>query len=63
MIGSKKRNDIAMIGSKKREAMMIGSKHMAGRNPLAISSQSSDAQQKSVLEKMTKTGHNLGLYA
>lgn len=65
MLGIKKRNDIQMIGNKKRNAMIIGMKHKANQ-PMPTSSPTQDVsvgQQKSVLEKMTKTGQNMGMYS
>lgn len=65
MLGIKRRSDSMIIGSKKRSNMaMLGSaKNMQAKNPLAISTGTSAAQQKSVLERMTKTGQNLGEFA
>jgi hypothetical protein len=65
MIGMKKRNDIQMIGMKKRGSMMIGMKHKPNQANVLLSPdhETSPAQQKSVLEKMTKTQQNLGTYA
>lgn len=65
MLGMKKRNDFQMVGSKKRDAMLIGSKHRVGKSSLGQSpvQESSPAQQKSVLERMKKTGQNMGQYS
>ncbi len=65
MLGMKQRTFPMMIGSKKRDNMaMIGlSKASQSKNPLAISTGTNMAQQKSVLERMTKTGQNFGQYA
>lgn len=63
MIGSKKRNDIAMVGSKKRNPMLIGGKHVMDKNPLAVHSSSSIAEEKSELERLRKSGQMLGQYA
>ncbi len=62
----KKRNDIQMIGDKKRNAMIMGMKHRPQVTGIASSpseQKTSPAQQKSVLEKMVKTQNNLGVWA
>jgi hypothetical protein len=65
MIGMKKRNDIQMIGMKKRDGAMIGMKHKSvnGMSLTSPNHETSPAQQKSVLEKMTKNQQNQGTYA
>ncbi len=62
----KKRTDMAMVGSKKRIGAMIGMKRRPqGNNVVQMSPDQpvSVAEQKSVLEKMTKNQQNLGHYA
>ena len=67
MIGQKKRDNIAMIGMKKRNPCIIGAKK---RSLIAVSPMGAvgdhkiaPAQQRSVLERSTRTGHDLGRYA
>lgn len=67
MLGNKKRTDLVLLGQKKRTlGTMLGNKRRIGASPTLSSSmaehQTSPAEQKSVLEKMKKTGHNLGQY-
>lgn len=62
----KKRMDMAMIGSKKKLSAMVGMKRRPqGNNVVQVSPdhQVSPAQQKSILEKMSKNQQNLGHYA
>lgn len=67
MIGAKKRDNLAMIGSKLRASSMLG---MKKRSLIAVSPmgalgdhKTSPTQQRSVLERSTRTSHDLGRYA
>ena len=60
MLGVKKRETM-MMGSKLRgNPQMLGSAKMQNKNPLSINTGTNTAEQKSSLERLTKTGQNFG---
>lgn len=63
MLGIKKSN-IAHLGVKRDNVNYVGVKHSQQTKSLNVpASSGGNAQQKSVLERMRRTGNNLGHYA